>query len=239
MTRAGSIIAIATVLASTNAARADVRGTLRVGVEPLALEPSNDTPVLGGYFDDAVDAYNLAATSYNRAHGYAPGSARASATIDRDDLALRATMVTLATGIEIGGEHAAFRLEGLLGFSDHHRAIGIGVYPIDLALPLRRGSVVPYFAAGGTARWLDRTDVDGEVGALVSARAAVGVRLARRLVIEAGISFYALGGVLDTSKLDAMTSYDPRGNAPPPQADRVVSGGEQTGLLDISVGMSL
>jgi hypothetical protein len=230
---------IALVIVSATTAHADVRGTLRVGVEPLSLEPSQDTPVLGNYFDDAVTAYNVASQMYNRSHGFAPGSPKAASSIDRSALGLHETMLKLAPGIEMGGEHAMVRLEALVAFGENHRAIGVGLYPLDVAMPLRNGAVVPYIVAGGTASWLDRTDVDGEVGALVAARAAFGVRIARRLVIEAGYSFYALGGVLDTSKLHAMSTYDPMGSAPPPQADRVVSGGEQTGLLDISIGMSL
>jgi hypothetical protein len=69
--------ALAILTASAAPAAAEVRGVLRLGVEPLALEPSNDTPVLGGYFDDAVGAYNAASIMYNRAHGYTPGSMNA------------------------------------------------------------------------------------------------------------------------------------------------------------------
>src|SRR5262249_8467299 len=162
----------------------------------------------------AVAAYNVASQMYNRSHGFAPGSPKATSSIDRSALGLHATMLKLSPSIEMGGEHAMLRLEAIVGLGEHHRAIGVGLYPVDVAMALRRGTVVPYIVAGGTASWLDRTDVDGEVGALVSARAALGVRIARRLVIEAGYSFYALGGVLDTTTLHAMSTYDPTGNAP-------------------------
>jgi hypothetical protein len=218
-------------------AHADARGLLRIGVAPLALEPSSDTPVFGSYFDDAVTAYNTAAGAYNRAHGYAPGSAMATAPIQRSALGLRATMVTFAPTLELGGEYAVFRLEGLIGISDTHRALGIGAYPLDLAYPVRNGEVVPYFAAGGTVSWLDRTDVDGEVGGLVTVRAALGVRVARRVSFELGYGMFMVGGVVDSDKLHSMAHYDPRGAAPPPQPDRVVAGGEQSGMIDVSLGV--
>src|SRR3954468_23634602 len=126
--------ALAILLASAAPAAAEVRGTLRVGVQPLSLEPSSDTPVVGGYFDDAVGAYNAASIGYNRAHGYAPGSMNAAATIDQSDLGLHTTMLLLAPGIELGTEHAALRLEGLIGLADNHRAFGVGLYPLDLSL---------------------------------------------------------------------------------------------------------
>jgi hypothetical protein len=36
-----------------------------------------------------------------------------------------------------------------------------------------------------------------------------------------------------------MSTYDPRGNAPPPAPERAVSGGTQSGMIDISVGFVL
>jgi hypothetical protein len=148
-------------------------------------------------------------------------------------------MLTLAPGVELGTEHVAVRLEGLLGFGDNHRAYGVGLYPLDLSLPLKNGTVTPYLAAGGTASWLERTDVDGETGLLLTARAALGVRLVGHMSIELGYSFYAAGGVLDTEQLHSMAKYDPTGNAPPPQADHVVSGGTQSGMVDVSLGVFL
>lgn len=230
---------IAILFAAGGTAHADARVVLRLGVEPLALEPSADTPYVGDHVAEAVTAYNTAVTAYNRAHGYAAGSVMASAPIDRSALGLHATMVTFAPGLEAGGDHVRFRIEGLLGVADHVRAVGVGVYPIDLALPLRNGTIIPYVVAGGTARWLDRSDIDGELGGLVTLRAAAGARIGRHVVVELGVGLFMLGGVYNGAELASMTSYDPRGSAPPPAPDRAVAGGEQAGMVDVSFGFAL
>jgi hypothetical protein len=211
----------------------------RIGVEPLGLDPSEDTPFVGGHVNDAVTAYNAASAAYNRAHGFSAGSPMAVAPIDRSALGLHTTLVTLAPGFEIGGEHVKFRFEGLVGISDQVRAIGAGVYPIDLALPLRNPAITPYLLAGGTLRWLDRTDTDGETGGLVTLRAAAGARIGRHLAVELGVGLYMLGGLYNGGEFQSMTRYDPRGNTPPPAPERVVSGGTQSGMLDFSVGFVL
>ncbi|HEU4730360.1 MAG TPA: hypothetical protein VFT22_20825 [Kofleriaceae bacterium] len=232
-------LAIASALAGGGVAHADARGVFRIGVEPLALEPSDDMPFLGDHVGEAITAYNAASDAYNRVHGYAPGSAMAAAPIDRSALGLHTTLVTFAPGLEVGGEHVMFRIEGLVGISDRVHAFGAGVYPVDLALPLRGGAVTPYLVAGGTLRWLERSDTDGETGGLVTLRAAAGARIGRHLVVELGVGLFMLGGVYDGAELQSMTSYDPRGSAPPPPADRAVAGGVQTGMVDISVGFAL
>lgn len=223
------VVAVSIVLAG-GVARADARGVLRIGVEPLSLEPTKDTPVLGGWFDDAVTAYNAATAAYDRAHG-----TMALAPIQRSALGVHETMMTFAPGLEVGGQYAVFRLEGVIGIGDTHRAIGIGAYPLDVALPLRRGTITPYACAGGTASWLDRSDVDGEVGALVTVRAALGVRVGH-VSLEVGYGLYVVGGLVDSKQLHSMMSYDPSG-APPPPADHAVAGGEQQGLVDVSLGV--
>jgi hypothetical protein len=225
-------------LASGGLAGAETRGLLRLGVEPLALEPSADTPFVGGHVDDAVSAYNAAATSYNRLHGLPPGSAMASAPIDHSALGLHTTLVTFAPGLEAGGRHVRFRVEALLGISAQVRALGLGVYPLDLAFPVRRGTVTPYVVAGGTARWLDRAG-GGEIGGLVTLRAAAGARLGRHVAVELGCGLFMLGGLYDEAQLDSMSSYDPRGAAPPPAPDRAVAGGEQSGMIDVSISVAL
>jgi hypothetical protein len=218
---------------------ADVRGMFRIGVEPLALDPSDDTPFLGGHVGDAVTTYNAAAAAYNRLHGYPAGSTMASAPIDRTALGLHTTLVTFAPGLELGGEHVRFRIEGLVGVSDHIRAVGAGMYPLDLALPLRGGAITPYLVAGGTLRWLDRSDTDGEIGGLVTLRAAAGARFGRHVAVELGVGVFMLGGLYDSAALQSMSSYDPRGSAPPPAPDRAVAGGEQSGMVDVSIGFVL
>jgi hypothetical protein len=230
------VFALAAVMLASQA-HADTRFSLRLGVEPLALEPTTDTPYVGGHVQDAVTAYNTAVTAYNRAHGFSAGSPMSRASINSSDLGLHATLFTFAPGVELGGNLMKFRVEGLLGTSDHVRAYGIGVYPIDLALPL--GKITPYFVAGGTLRWLSRSDLDGEVGGLGTIRAAAGTRIGQHIVVELGVGLLMLGGVYNSAELQSMSSYDPRGMAPPPPPDHVVSGGTQSGMIDVSVGFSL
>ncbi len=236
--RFGAVV-LAMLLVGPGAAHADARGVFRLGVEPLALDPSEDTPYVGGYVNDAVTAYNAASAAYNRAHGYAAGSAMAVAPIDRTALGLHATLVTFAPGLEAGGKHVRFRIEGLLGISDHVRAIGIGVYPLGVAVPLRNGAITPYLVAGGTLRWLDRSDLEGGTGGLVTVRAAAGTRIGRHVVVELGVGLFMLGGLYNAAELESMASYDPRGSAPPPAPDRAASGGTQSGMVDVSVGFVL
>jgi hypothetical protein len=232
-------VIVAALVAAPAAARADARATFRLGVEPLGLDPSEDTPLVGSHVGDAVAAYNAAVAAYNRLHGYAPGSAMASTSIDASALGLHTTLLTFAPGVELGGERVRFRIEGLASVSDRFHAFGIGLYPLDLALPLSGGAVTPYLVAGGTLRWLDRSDVDGESGGLVTLRAAAGARIGRHIDIELGVGLYLLGGVYNGAELQSMSSYDPRGNAPLPAPDRAVAGGQQSGMIDVSVGFVL
>lgn len=220
-------------------AHADLRGMFRVGVEPLSLDPSSGTPFVGDRVDDAVTAYNEASSAYNRAHGYAAGSAMAAAPVDRRALGLHETLLTLAPGLDAGGEHVRFRIEGLFGTSSNVRAIGVGIYPVNIAIPLR-AHVTPYFVAGGTLRYLTSDVMKSETGGLATVRAAVGTRIGDHLAIELGVGVYMLGGLVDDAELRSMArSYDPRGNAPPPAPDTVVTGGEQSGMVDVSVGFVL
>lgn len=226
------------VLATAGAAHADTQLVFRLGVEPLSLKPSADTPYVGDHVDDAVTAYNAAATAYNRAHGFSASSPMAASSINEGDLGLESTLVTLAPGIEAGGRFIRFRAEALFGFADHVHAMGVGVYPIDIAVPLR--GVTPYLVAGGTLRWLNRTDTDGETGGLGTLRAATGARIGRHALVELGVSLYMVGGMYNQSELESMArSYDPRGSAPPPDPERAVSGGTQSGMIDVSVGFAL
>jgi hypothetical protein len=231
---AACIVALAPVVALGHA-HADPQLTFRIGVEPLSLRPSADTPFVGGYVGDAVAAYNEGSALYNQMHGYSAGSPSAVAPIDASALGLDATLTTFAPGIEFGGLFK-FRGEALVGTSSHVHAFGIGVYPIDIAIPL--AVATPYVIAGVTARYLSRSDLDGGVGALGTARIAAGARVGH-IVVELGYSLYMLGGIYNSDQLHAMTMYDPRGNAPPPPPDHAVAGGTQTGMVDVSVGFTL
>jgi hypothetical protein len=233
---------VAVIVATWFAGRpghADVRGVFRLGVESLSLNPSDDMPLLGEHVDDAVTAYNIASAAYNRLHGYSAGSPMASTPIDRTDLGLHTTLVTFAPGIELGGKHVMIRLEGLFGVSDRIRAIGFGAYPIDVSLPLRNGTIAPYLVAGGTLRWLGRSDTDGETGGLVTVRVAAGARIARHAIVELGLGLFSFGGLYNRDELQSMMRYDPRGDRPLPSPDRAVSGGKQSGMVDVSIGFAL
>lgn len=223
------------ILASAPSARAEMRGVLRVGVRPVTLSPERDTPILGARVDDAVQAYNAAADAYERAHG---GTAPAEMEpIDRGDLGVSTTMLTLAPGLEVGDRSMFFRIEAALGFGADHRSYGVGFYPFNVAL--RRKRVTPYLSAGGSLSWFDDTRLDGEVGVLMGARVAGGLRLGRRVTLELGYNAYSIGGVLDRDELDTMRAYDPTGPAPPPRPETALSGGESTGTIDVSVGLAL
>jgi hypothetical protein len=206
-------------------AHADVRGVVRLGVLPLELEASSDTPLFGDEVDRAVTAYNAAAAAYDQHHGGTTGR------IDAGDLGVSETLMTFAPGLELGGRIYFMRLEGIVGIGDQLRTYGVGLYPVNLQMRLAP-KLVGYVSAGGTASWLDRKGSDG-VGGLVSARAAGGVRISERVSVEAGYSAFVLGGVVDLAAID---DYDPRMTAPPPPQS-VVSAGDANGLVDLSVGV--
>jgi hypothetical protein len=230
-----ALAALLLVMAVAHTARADVRSVVRVGVLPISLSSGRDTPMIGESIGDAVMAYNAAADAYEAAHGQRPMSTE---RIAADDFGIRGALLTVSPGVELGGEHAYVRFEAQFGFGDDLRAIGIGIYPLNVAMPLRRRTIVPYLSLGGVASWLDRTSTDGELGGMFSARAALGVRFGTRLTVEAGYGAYVFGALLDRDRLNTMTDYDPRGDAPPPRPETAISGGEQRGLVDISVGMT-
>jgi hypothetical protein len=91
---------------------------------------------------------------------------------------------------------------------------------------------VIYTSFGGSASWLDRTG-DGDLGALITARAAGGVRIAQLLVFELGYNAFVLGGSYNKSRLDEMMDsmqlVEPR---------QIVSAGEGRGIIDASLGLA-
>ena len=237
MTHLRFSLAVLLLVALPDRAIADVRGAFHVRITPVDLAPEEDTPVIGSRVDDAVGAYNMAAEAYNVAHGYPAGSPMATPTIGPEDLGVRSTLYTFAPGFEAGHRNAYFRLEAVLGFGDDLRAYGVGIYPLNVAIHLRRGTIVPYLSAGGTASWLDRPSTDGELGALLTARLAGGVRFGRRATLELGYGAFVVGGLIDRARIRTMEDYDPRGAAPPPPPTDAIAGGEQRGLIDVSFGV--
>jgi hypothetical protein len=221
---------VCTVLVlSVTAAHADVRGTLRLGVLPLELDASSSTPFFGGDLDRAVTSYNTAAAAYNRAHG------TSMAMIKTSDLSMSETLLTLSPGLEIGGGTYFFRLEGELGASSNLRELGLGLYPLNLQKRWSNDTSI-YGSLGGFASFLSRTDSNG-IGALLGFRLAAGVRFARYMTVELGFTPIALGGVVDQDKineLEAMRTVP----ATLPTPSSVVSAGDTSGMVDISVGVT-
>lgn len=220
--------ALVSVLLVGAPAYAGARGAVRFGVLPLELDASTDTPLFGDDISRAVNAYNAAAAAYDRAH------ATSTEPIDASDLALRDTLLVISPGVELGTGLYFFRLEAPLGFGSKLRSYGAGVYPLNLNVPIAPSTAV-YVSVGGTASYLDRTGASDDMGALVSARFATGLRFSHTLV-ELGYNAFALGGTVDSSKLDAMTIATT--DAPPPRPDTIVAAGEARGLVDLSVGLA-
>lgn len=209
-------------------ARADTRGALRVGVMPLELVSSSDTPVFGDGVERVVDKYNSAAAAYDRMSG------GTTERLDASDLGVAETLLVFAPGLELGsGGSYFFRLEGVLGVADEMTSIGVGVYPINVQVALRR-SVAIYASAGGSASWLDRSGT-GDIGGLVSARAAAGLRLARHLVIEVGYNAFVLGGSVNSERLADMADGNVMQFVQPTD---VISAGEARGIVDASLGFA-
>lgn len=233
------VVVVSIIASAAEDAGAEARGVLRVGVAPIALTPERDTWLLGPRVDDAVRAYNAAALAYDQAHGYAPGSEMSTAPIDRGDLGVSTNFFTLAPGLEAGTRHVFVRVEAALAFGENHRSYGLGFYPLNLAVPMRRGTLTPYFSAGGSVSYLDDLRLDSEFGALVGARFAGGMRIGRRVTVELGYNAYAIGGMVDSDQLDTMREYDPRGNEPPPRPESALAGGEQRGAVDLSLGLAI
>ena len=204
---------------------ADTRGTFRLGVMPLELESSSDTPLFGGSVESVVDDYNTAAAAYDRMNG------GTTARIDASDLGVTDTLVVFAPGLEVGDGLHFFRIEAPIGVGDELRSIGVGVYPINLQVPIGRDHAI-YGSLGASGSWLDRSG-PGDVGALVTLRAALGARLARHVVVEVGYNAYALGGNINRDRLadmkEAMTLAEP---------EQAVSAGEARGIVDASVGFT-
>ena len=210
-------LALVAVLASS--AGAETRGVLRMQVLPLSLTPSSETPLFGGEIDRAVSKYNRAA------------SARGESMIDASSVELDETLFVFAPGIEADHGHYLFRIEAPVGFADDLASYGLGLYPLGAQTAIGR-DVVLYGSAGGTASWLDRPG-DGDRGALLTARAAIGARVAKHVLAEVGYSAYAIGGTVNTTKLDEMS-----GAAPLPDPATVVTAGSARNFLDVSFGVT-
>ena len=221
------MLLVSVALGATNIeiTHADTRGTFRLGVMPLELESSADTPLFGDSVAGVVDDYNSAAAAYDRMSG------ETSARINASDLGVAETLLVFAPGLEIGSGFHFFRIEAPIGIGDDLRSVGVGVYPINLQLALSRGLVV-YGSGGASASWLDRPG-PGDVGALVTLRVAAGARLAKHLVVEVGYNAYALGGNINRERINDMTETM---NLAEP--NKAIAAGEAHGIVDASLGVA-
>ncbi len=227
MVRRTLVIIVALMCANTLRAYADTRATVRLGMLPLDLEASGDTPLFGASVERMIDRYNSAAAAHDRATG------GTTARIDAADVGVASTLLVVAPGLELGADGAYFfRLEVPVGMADDITSVGLGLYPINLQAGISRSAVI-YASFGGSASWLDRTG-DGDLGALISARAAGGVRIARHVMFELGYNAFVLGGSYNKSRLDKMMDsmqlVEPR---------QIVSAGEGRGIIDASRGRAV
>lgn len=226
MIRRSLVIILALVCANTAHAYADTRGTVRLGMLPLNLEASSDTPLFGASVEKMIDRYNNAAAAHDRATG------DSTPRINTADVGVNKTLLVAAPGLELGSDGVYFfRLEVPVGVADDVTSIGLGLYPINLQGSLGRSAVV-YASFGGSASWLDRAG-EGDLGALMTARAAGGVRIAQHVMFELGYNAFVLGGSYNKSRLnqmmDSMQLVEPR---------QIVSAGEARGIIDASLGVA-
>ncbi len=221
-----SLVAIAVLLGAVRIAHADTRVTVRLGMLPLDLRASADTPLFGPEVERMIDRYNTAAAAHDRIAG------GTTARIDTGDVGVSENLILVAPGLELGAAGTYFfRLEVPVGIADDMKSIGLGMYPINMQTSPRRRAVV-YASLGGSASWLDRPG-SGDLGMLVTARAAGGVRFARHLVFEVGYNAFVLGGSYNKHRLDEMMDSMQLG-----EPHEVVSAGEARGILDASLGLS-
>lgn len=213
------------MMALAGSASAETRGTLRVGVLPLELRSSSDTPLFGERVDRAVTDYNQAAAAFDRRTG------KTTARISAGDLGVAETLVMIAPGLEGSAGHYLFRIEAPIGIGDDMKSIGLGLYPIGVQGRVGKG-VALYASAGGTASYLDRPG-SGDIGGLLTVRGVIGARFANRVTAEVGYSAFALGGSVNNARLDDMMT-----GAALPEPATVLSAGEARGLVDVSVGVS-
>lgn len=213
------------VLLFAGSASAETRGTLRIGLLPLDLQSSSDTPLFGERVDRAVTEYNGAAAAFDRRTG------NTTTRISAGDLGVAETLVMISPGLEASVGHYLFRIEAPIGIGDDMKSIGLGLYPIGIQGRIHK-SVALCASAGGTASWLDRPGT-GDVGGLLTVRGVVGARFANRVIAEIGYSAFALGGTVNNDRLEDMMTGDVL-----PELATVLSVGEARGLVDVSVGVS-
>src|SRR5262249_28468150 len=96
-----------------------------------------------------------------------------------------------------------------------------------------------YGSAGGFASFLERSDTNG-IGALVGARLAGGVRFPRYRAVGLRVTPLPPRGVGDRRQLDRVgpLGTPPAHPATLPNPSSVVSAGDTSGMVDVSVGVT-
>jgi hypothetical protein len=226
MLRRTHVVVAVTFAYGVSVAHADTRGTVRLGVMPLDLVSSSETPLFGEDIDRVVDKYNAAAAAYDRMSG------GTTPRLAAEDVGVSETLVVFSPGLELGTGPYFFRLEVPIGFADGMKSYGVAAYPLNLQVAVSRKAVL-YVSGGGSASWLDR-DGSGDVGGLLSARAAGGLRFAQHFMFEVGYNAFVLGGSINNERLANMEA----GMVDTLEPDQVISAGEARGIIDASLGVA-
>ena len=215
--------------------------TVRIGSGTLDLRAGEGTPVIGGWLNDAVDAYNGAAGAYNAAHGMTFSTPGAAPARGYEAVDLRTDLTLVTPSLESGGHGYFFKLEAPLGFADGWNTYGIGLYPVNAAFGLGSDNLEGFLSAGVVGSYI--TDGADARGLLLQGRVAAGVRVRSGdgwgLSAELGYGLFGFGGALDGNRMRELQAYDPRAMAPPPGPGEVARGGDQQGMIDVAVGVTL
>jgi hypothetical protein len=248
-------LAVAAILAATllslphvAQARRASKFALRVGAASLDMSASPDTPLLGGWFGDAVTQYNEGADAYNAAHGYSAGDPNAAHQATRDDLRWRGDLVQITPSVRSGARGYYVQLDLPIGFGDGVRTVGAGIYPVNVGTPIGK-NVLVRAGAGVALSWAWFAGVSGSAGGLAQGRLVLGAEVGGQngggIVVEIGYTVRALGAVVDR-KTFAGLGTSPSGPAkaaeliaaPMPAPGALLRGGEQSGMVDVAVGVT-
>lgn len=161
---------------------------------------------------------------------------------DVSEVDFQERLFLITPSLHIGGEGYFFRVDAPVGLSSGAKTFGLGIYPLNVAIPIPAARLMPYAGTGVVGSFVMR-DSTGTgslaTGGLFQARSAVGIKLlpGRRadLSIELGYSPWAAGAVFNANELDrAMTMFErgQRVNEP----GRVLRGGAGD-VWDLSLGV--
>jgi len=196
---------------------------VRVGVNGLSLSAPRAASVIGGKAEAAAKAY--------------PGAA-ASMSLD-------ANLFQVVPTLHLGGSGYFFKLEAPIGRSSSLNTIGLGLYPVNIGVHIKRLRLLPTFSAGGvisnaTSR---RTDSSGAVhkaeGGLFETKVGLGVKFfpKRGLAMSLDIARtpWAFGIVFDDGAAKRAQQMAIEGNDPGRAGD-ILRGGIGSGW-EITLGI--